>query len=95
MDGLPLLREYLLATNPNFEEDEKAMDEHRLKSYELFWRDHYLWLEEHGYLLRSRYHPDWVASWKDIQKNWRDCEDAQENRVGMFALITVILLTGV
>ncbi|KAJ7665727.1 kinase-like domain-containing protein [Mycena rosella] len=26
-----------------------------------FWRDHNAWLKEHGYILRARYQPDWIA----------------------------------
>ncbi|KAJ3776849.1 kinase-like domain-containing protein [Lentinula raphanica] len=32
---------------------------------EVFWRDHYEWLKNKGYLLRPRYHPDWVPSWSE------------------------------
>ncbi|KAJ3715367.1 kinase-like domain-containing protein [Lentinula raphanica] len=35
----------------------------KLWSSEIFWRDHYDWLKSNGYLLRPRYHPDWVPSW--------------------------------
>lgn len=41
---------------------------------ELFWRDHQVWLEEKGYMLRPRYRPDWVPSWKDIYDSDM-CED--------------------
>ena len=30
---------------------------------EMFWRDRYVWLQQRGYELRKRYHPDWVAPW--------------------------------
>ncbi|KAJ3478322.1 hypothetical protein NLI96_g9841 [Meripilus lineatus] len=33
-----------------------------LRSTEVFWRDHQVWLQEQGYMLRSRYHADWVPS---------------------------------
>lgn len=59
-----------------FEITDNAMDELRLFRSEVFWRDLYLWLEEKGYRLRPRYHPDWVASWKPGD-NWLLCEDAQ------------------
>ena len=29
---------------------------------EYFWRDHQPWLQTQGYMLRPRYHPDWVPS---------------------------------
>ncbi|RDB25453.1 hypothetical protein Hypma_007491 [Hypsizygus marmoreus] len=53
-----------------------AMKEGRLQQGELFWRDHQPWLEERGYTLRRRYHPDWVASWlSSPDKSWLSCED--------------------
>ncbi|EED77210.1 predicted protein, partial [Postia placenta Mad-698-R] len=42
---------------------------------EYFWRDRYQWLQEHGYLLRPRYKPDWVPSWQGTKKDYSDCED--------------------
>ncbi|RDB25449.1 hypothetical protein Hypma_007495 [Hypsizygus marmoreus] len=32
---------------------------------EIFWRDHQPWLQDQGYMLRSRFRPGWVASWLD------------------------------
>ena len=29
---------------------------------EVYWRDHQVWLEQSGYMLRPRYHPTWVSS---------------------------------
>ncbi|KAF9244433.1 hypothetical protein BU15DRAFT_85845 [Melanogaster broomeanus] len=42
---------------------------------EKWWRDRYQWLHEAGYTLRSRYHPEWVPSWKTRNVRWIDCED--------------------
>ncbi len=36
----------------------------KLLDHELWWRDRYDWFQSCGYTLRSRYKPDWVASWK-------------------------------
>lgn len=47
----------------------------RLSGSELFWRDHYEWLLEKGYQLRSRYQPDWKPSWEGTKKAWYDCPD--------------------
>ncbi|KAF9463082.1 kinase-like domain-containing protein [Collybia nuda] len=55
--------------------DKTAMAEYRLYSDELFWRDRYNLFKDRGYLLRPRYHPEWVASWKGTNKNWLECED--------------------
>ncbi|KAF9004086.1 hypothetical protein BDQ17DRAFT_1325939 [Cyathus striatus] len=30
---------------------------------EAFWRNHQQWLVESGYLVRPRFHPDWVPPW--------------------------------
>lgn len=66
---------------PEFNVDKNAMREYRLYEEEFFWRDHYIWLKEKGYLLRPRYMPDWVASWKNSDQNWRRCEDGQAGDV--------------
>ncbi|PCH36056.1 hypothetical protein WOLCODRAFT_140201 [Wolfiporia cocos MD-104 SS10] len=42
---------------------------------EYFWRDHYEWLAGRGYLLRSRYKPDWIPSWKDSSAPYWRCDD--------------------
>jgi hypothetical protein len=44
---------------------------------ELWWRDHYQMLEDHGYRLRPRYRPDWVPSWKKSGKEFYTVEDGQ------------------
>ncbi|KAJ3872076.1 hypothetical protein F5051DRAFT_172201 [Lentinula edodes] len=47
-----------------------------IQDFEEFWRDHYDWLKDRGYLLRPRYNPGWVASWvgtNDLSPE--DCED--------------------
>ncbi|KAI0358590.1 hypothetical protein OH77DRAFT_1397313 [Trametes cingulata] len=36
-----------------------------LSSSECWWRDHQVWLQERGYMLRPRYRPGWKPSWKD------------------------------
>ncbi|KIK55652.1 hypothetical protein GYMLUDRAFT_248470 [Collybiopsis luxurians FD-317 M1] len=47
-----------------------------LADYEVFWRDHYDWLKEKGYLLRARYRSGWVASWAGTNKFSILCEDS-------------------
>lgn len=44
---------------------------------EEFWHNHQKWLEEQGYMLRSRYKPDWTPSWKGTNKKYWQCEDGQ------------------
>ncbi|KAK7692287.1 hypothetical protein QCA50_003912 [Cerrena zonata] len=46
-----------------------------LISGEVWWRDHQVWLAERGYMLRPRYRPGWVPSWKDTGKRWQQFED--------------------
>ncbi|THV06319.1 hypothetical protein K435DRAFT_645355 [Dendrothele bispora CBS 962.96] len=54
------------------------MEEHRLYDYEQFWADLQPWLEEQGYMLRSRYQPGWIASWSGRKHEaWAFCEDGQ------------------
>ena len=49
---------------------------HELRDREVFWRDHYDWLKERGYLLRPRYRPGWVASWIGTDIKFPEkCED--------------------
>ena len=48
---------------------------------EAWWRDRYKQLNNLGYLLRPRYSPQWVPSWKTSNRNWRDCEDGKRLEV--------------
>lgn len=48
---------------------------------EIWWRDRYEQLNARGYLLRPRYSPEWVPSWKLSKRNWADCEDGQRLEV--------------
>ncbi|KAE9385796.1 hypothetical protein BT96DRAFT_928625 [Gymnopus androsaceus JB14] len=47
----------------------------QLEEFEVFWRDHYNWLKDRGYLLRPRYRPGWVASWIGTNADYWACED--------------------
>ncbi|KAH9983844.1 kinase-like domain-containing protein [Russula vinacea] len=44
---------------------------------ELWWRDQYQTIEGQGYILRSRYHPNWRPSWKRSGKDFFTAEDGQ------------------
>ncbi|KAJ7144702.1 hypothetical protein C8R46DRAFT_1360365 [Mycena filopes] len=47
-----------------------------IRKSEIFWVEHQPWLEQQGYRLRPRYHPDWVPSWiQDPSKVIYKCED--------------------
>ncbi|KAI0725479.1 hypothetical protein C8Q72DRAFT_999472 [Fomitopsis betulina] len=48
-----------------------------LKPEEVWWRDRYEWLKGQGYVLRSRYRPDWIPSWKTKHKPYWKCDDGQ------------------
>jgi len=48
---------------------------------EKWWVERHEALKQTGYLLRSRYRPDWKPSWVGTNKFFIDCEDAQ--RVGV------------
>jgi len=44
--------------------------------WEAPWRDRQRFLQSRGYMLRSRYHPDWVPSWRMSNQSIIWCEDA-------------------
>ena len=52
---------------------------------EVWWRDRYEQLSNHGYLLRPRYSPQWTPSWKTSNRDWTDCEDGKRLRVRKFS----------
>ncbi|KAL6300712.1 hypothetical protein BKA93DRAFT_828879 [Sparassis latifolia] len=43
---------------------------------EIFWRDRQPYLDDHGYVLRPRYHPDWSPSWQGTNMDIMFCEDS-------------------
>ena len=53
-----------------------------LSVHEIWWRDRQKWLEGRGYMLRPRYHPGWVASWRGVDENWWKYEDSTPAAVG-------------
>ena len=44
---------------------------------EIWWADRQVALEQAGYMLRSRFRPDWKPSWTDTKKFYLYCEDGQ------------------
>ena len=44
---------------------------------EAWWSDRFDWLKDRGYLLRARYSPTWVPSWKNSTKVWFEHEDSR------------------
>jgi hypothetical protein len=57
---------------------------------EIWWRDHFLWLKDVGYQLRSRHAPDWVPSWQGTDKYWGLCEDSWQMPVRFPSWISFI-----
>ncbi|KAG1751902.1 hypothetical protein EDB19DRAFT_1206914 [Suillus lakei] len=51
-----------------------------LSANETWWCQQCLWLKSRGYLLRSRYAPDWVPSWEGTERNPFTCEDGRSMR---------------
>ncbi|GJE92558.1 kinase-like domain-containing protein [Phanerochaete sordida] len=55
---------------------EIAQENTELAPFEVQWRDRQEFLERRGYVLRARYHPGWVASWKENPElDPSTCED--------------------
>jgi len=48
---------------------------------EKWWAERQEALERAGYMLRSRYRPDWKPSWLGTDKFYRECEDGRSVRV--------------
>ncbi|KAI0629614.1 hypothetical protein C8Q77DRAFT_1076079 [Trametes polyzona] len=47
-----------------------------LMPWEFVWRDRYQYLQDNGYELRPRYHPNWSPSWIDTDFDPKYCEDS-------------------
>ena len=54
---------------------------------EVWWRDHYDDIKRCGYKLRPRYHPGWVPSWKELNKDISSVEDGQPCLVSAIRLV--------
>jgi hypothetical protein len=59
---------------------------------ELWWRDQYREIENHGYRLRTRYHPEWEPSWKRSGKPFFTTEDGQPTLVSAFSQTSPTLI---
>ena len=60
---------------------------------EVWWAARQKALEVAGYMLRSRYHPGWIPSWRGTDKFYLDVEDGQILRVSAFFAILVSVPT--
>ena len=58
-----------------------------LMPHEVFWRDHQAWLQQCGYMLRPRYKPNWVPSWRSSNADPRECEDGLALPVSSHSLL--------
>ena len=56
---------------------------------EVWWAARQEALEVAGYMLRSRYRPGWIPSWRGTDKFFLDVEDGQVLRVSAFFAILV------
>lgn len=63
-------------------------DDRLVNPMECFWRDYQPWLEERGYILRPRYSPDWVPSWKGTKKPFYHFEDGHYKPVCLYYPLT-------
>jgi len=54
---------------------------------ELWWRDRYDEVAQHGYKLRPRYQPNWKPSWLKSGKDFYAVEDGQPTIVRVSAII--------
>lgn len=48
---------------------------------ERWWPRHHKWLEDSGYKLRPRFHPDWKPSWTSTKTPYYKFEDGQNHPV--------------
>ena len=53
----------------------------QLTASERWWSQHFEWLKGSGYLLRPRYAPNWVPSWRGTKKSMFSCEDSSVPKV--------------
>ena len=53
-----------------------------LSPSERFWQQRLQYLQQHGYLLRPRYSPDWKPSWLGTSVDPSFCEDSIVSIVG-------------
>lgn len=63
-----------------------------LYTSEQWWRDQYFEIEDHGYELRPRYHPDWKPSWRRSGKDFFSMEDGQPTIVSAIFLVLSVLI---
>lgn len=59
-----------------FGTDQRLLPETRDDS-EIWWSNRFEWLKGRGYLLRTRYIPDWVPSWNTSDQAWFEHEDSR------------------
>jgi len=67
-------------------------DENQLSEPEVWWRQHFGWLKNRGYLLRQRYSPDWSPSWHGTKRKKFACEDGRAAKVCCLQLWVVEIL---
>ena len=74
-----------------FSLSDSKYDLSKLRSEEIFWRDHQTWFQDCGYMLRPRYMPDWKPSWSDNTRSIEH-EDALCTHGELDATLLLLLL---
>lgn len=64
-------------------EEAREMQAGGLGPIEKQWTNRQKALEEAGYMLRPRYHPEWQPSWTHTNKFFLECEDGQAQAVSI------------
>lgn len=60
-----------------FDDRDPPSEMNQLAPNEIWWSQHFGWLKDRGYLLRPRYAPGWVPSWRGTKKDRLLCEDSK------------------
>ena len=68
-----------------------VVDNSKLSDTEQWWANQQLWLAQQGYVLRPRYRPGWVPSWKRGRVSEFKAEDGLRSRVRFRALIQQLM----
>jgi hypothetical protein len=61
-----------------------------LDERETWWAERQEALEAAGYMLRPRYRPGWIPSWRGTNKFYLDVEDGQSIRACFLALLVSV-----
>ena len=68
-----------------------TVDRSKLTETEQWWANQQIWLAQQGYVLRPRYRPGWIPSWKKGRVSEFKAEDGLRSRVRFRALIQQLM----